>query len=97
MILSVIFLLYLVVPSPDFPEPPHDALQSDEPADTETHLRRGYFTDYSREEVMEHYYKQLTKSERLKIRVQQFSYPLIYSPKFKKYVIELELLTKELL
>jgi hypothetical protein len=40
---------------PEFPSPPPGAVQSDEPADTETPLRRAYFTDLTREEVIDHY------------------------------------------
>jgi len=55
ILFSIIFLAYLSLPNSEFPAPPSDALQSDEPADTETPLRRAYFTNYTREEVMEHY------------------------------------------
>ena len=48
-------LIYLVIPLSDFPLPPKDAILSEEPADTETHLRRAYFTNYSRDEVLSHY------------------------------------------
>lgn len=41
--------------SPEFPVPPPDAVQSMEPADSETSLRRAYFTNYTREQVIEHY------------------------------------------
>lgn len=53
---------YLLLPSPKFPDPPSDALQSDEPADTETPLRRAYFTNLTREEVIKHYRNQFMKS-----------------------------------
>lgn len=59
------FLFYLALPSPEFPAPPPDALQSDEPADTETPLRRAYFTNYTREEVMNHYKDQFKGAYRL--------------------------------
>lgn len=49
------FLFYLTVPGIDFPPPPPNSLQSQEPADTETPLRRAYFTNLSREEVLAHY------------------------------------------
>lgn len=51
-------LVYVVPPSPEFPAPPTDALQSKEPADSETPLRRAYFTNLTREEVMAHYQKE---------------------------------------
>lgn len=55
ILLSLLFLFYLAVPGPDFPAPPPDALQSNEPGDTEDPLRRAYFTNYTREEVIQHY------------------------------------------
>lgn len=49
-------LLYLVVPNPDFPDPLPDSMQSSELGDTEElGIRRAYFTDYTREEVVNHY------------------------------------------
>jgi len=62
---SLLFFAYLSLPNPEFPTPPPDALQSDEPADTETSLRRAYFTNLTREEVMSHYKNQLTPAFRL--------------------------------
>jgi len=47
-ILIAVFLglvIYISFPSPKFPEP----------ADTETPLRRGYYTNATRQEVIEHY------------------------------------------
>ncbi len=62
IVFSLVFIFYLLLPTPSFPEPPPDALQSDEPADLEDPLRRGYFTDLSRQEVLEHYQKEFNKS-----------------------------------
>jgi hypothetical protein len=59
---SIVFLFYLSLPSQTFPPPPQDALQSNEPGDTETSLRRAYFTNDTRQEIMQHYNNQLTKS-----------------------------------
>lgn len=64
-ILSFLFLFcfgYLIVPSPDFPAPPNQAVQSMEEADTEIITKRAYFTNYSREEVIRHYQEQFKKS-----------------------------------
>ena len=58
VLFSAIFLLYLGLPSPSFPLPPSDARISNEPADTENPLRRAYFTNFTREEVMAHYKKE---------------------------------------
>lgn len=52
---SIIFLLYLLTPGLKFPDKPEDALLSDEPADTESAERRAYFTNMSRNEVMDYY------------------------------------------
>lgn len=56
---SGILLYYLLLPNYEFPTPPPNSLQSDEPADSESPLRRAYFTDYSREETMQWYKNQL--------------------------------------
>ncbi len=58
IIVSVLFLVYLFFPAPSFPYPPSNSSQSDEPADTETSLRRSYFTDSTREGVMQNYISQ---------------------------------------
>lgn len=58
---SVIFLAYLLLPNPDFPAPPPGALQSTEPADSETPLRRAYFTNLNRQEVIRHYENEFNK------------------------------------
>jgi len=62
VVFSLVFIFYLALPAPSFPEPPSDALQSGEPADLEDPLRRGYFTDLSRQEVLEHYQKEFSGS-----------------------------------
>ena len=62
MIFSLFLLFYLILPAPDFPEPPLGALISKEPGDTETPLRRAYFTDLGREEVLAHYQSQFSNS-----------------------------------
>lgn len=58
----LIFLGYLLLPNPIFPVPPQDSLKSTEPADLETPLRQGYFTNYTREQVMVWYKNQLDTS-----------------------------------
>jgi hypothetical protein len=78
ILFSTLFIIYLLLPNPTFPEPPSDALQSNEPADTETYLRRAYFTNYTREEVMIHYKDQFEKPVILGIYLP--SYRLNYPP-----------------
>src|SRR4030043_215810 len=63
LILLVLFLFYLILPSPDFPEKLPNSVQSFEPADVETPLRRSYYTDYSRQEVMNYYFLEFQKSK----------------------------------
>lgn len=53
-----LLLFYLFLPTPGFPEPPSGFKQSFEPADVETPLRRGYYTDMTRAEVMDYYQSQ---------------------------------------
>lgn len=55
VILSILFLAYLTLPNPNFPKAPPDSVQSKEPADTETPLRRAYFTNYTRQQVLDWY------------------------------------------
>lgn len=58
---------YVTAPDYTFPTPPPGSVESSEPADTETPARRAYFTDYTREEVMQHYAMQLTNSPTLRL------------------------------
>jgi hypothetical protein len=60
ILFSILYLAYIALPSPDFPISPPDSVQSQEPADTETPLRRAYFTDSTREEVLQHYQAQMS-------------------------------------
>lgn len=69
-LLSVLLFFYVSFPSPEFPKPPSNFYQSDEPADVETPLRRGYYTDLTREEVINHYEEEFNKGF------------IIYTPKF---------------
>jgi hypothetical protein len=59
IIIALIFsilLVYALIPNPKFPNPPPGALQSKEPGDSEAlSVRRAYFTNLTREEVMRYY------------------------------------------
>jgi len=60
-LLSLVFLIYISLPSPQFPNPPEDAIQSFEPGDSEDLAsRRAYFSNYKREEVINHYRDQFS-------------------------------------
>jgi hypothetical protein len=52
---------YLLIPSPPFPKILPDGVQSLEQADTETSLRRSYFTNLSREAILRHYQNEFSK------------------------------------
>ena len=77
LLFSVLFLAYILLPNPDFPASIPVALQSKEPADTETSLMRAYFTDYSREEVINWYKDQFSHSSfyNLRLPILRFNYP----------------------
>src|SRR5258708_6018642 len=66
------FLVYLAKPAPfDFPAPPPGSFQSVEDADIESPLRRAYFTNYTREQVIAHYKNQF----RMKNITLELNYP----------------------
>lgn len=48
----------MLLPAEGFPAAPEGAVQSFEPADTETPLRRAYFVNMTRDDVMAHYKKE---------------------------------------
>lgn len=76
ILLSIVFLLLLiyVIPiSPSFPNPPSDAVRSYEPADSEDPLRRAYFTNLNREEVINHYKKEFNNE--FNIYTPRLNYP----------------------
>ena len=68
---SFLLLVYVSLPSPRFPSPLPNALQSQEPADTEDLLRRAYFTNATREEVMNWYKKEFGWGYRLNYRPEE--------------------------
>lgn len=57
-VFGIALLVYLSFPNVNFPAPLPGSYQSGEPADVETPLRRGYYTDMTRAEVMTWYEKQ---------------------------------------
>lgn len=73
LFLFLILLWYVCLPNPEFPKPPTDAVQSMEPADTESPMRRAYFTNLTREEVITHYKKEF--NEDYKIYTPRLNYP----------------------
>lgn len=62
---GILLLVYLAWPAPSFPNTLWDFVSSNEPADKETPMRRGYYTNLTREQLMDHYTKQFGWGERL--------------------------------
>lgn len=83
--LSFIFILYLLFPAPGYPDPLPEARRSTEPADQESTLRRGYYTDIEREAVMEHYLEQFEGSGLFNIKLP--TYRLNYPPEEAQVII----------
>ena len=77
ILFSVALLFYVALPNFDFPEAIPGATQSKEPADTENPLRRAYFTDASREEVLSWYVDQFDRSKFMNIALPTYlmNYP----------------------
>lgn len=73
---GLIFIGYLLFPNFDFPRALPDSLQSKEPGDSESSLRRAYFTNMTREEVMGWYKTQF-----------KWGYRLNYPPEVSSKVI----------
>lgn len=65
VLFGIALLIYLAWPAPLFPKTLWDFVSSTEPADKETPLRRGYFTNLTREQLMSHYTKEFGWGERL--------------------------------
>ena len=60
--LSILFVVYLLLPTPEFPKKLEDSIRSGEPADMETSLRREYYTQSMRNDVIKHYLAQFKDS-----------------------------------
>ena len=64
-IFSLPLFYYVSLPNPEFPDIPPNSVQSNQPADVETPLRRGYYTNLTREEVIEFYKNEFNKKNKL--------------------------------
>ncbi len=76
LVLSILFLYYLSLPEPSFPNALWDFKISSQPADQETPIRRGYYTNITREQLMSHYTREFKWGVRLN-----------YPPEEAKYLI----------
>lgn len=74
-IFSIVLTIYLLLPNPTFPSQLNESLQSNEPADVETTLRRGYYTQDFRNTVMDHYTSQFSSIENIIIPTYRLNYP----------------------
>jgi len=58
IVFGIALLVYLALPGPAFPSTLWDFKPSDEPSDMESSLRRGYFTEITRDQLMSHYVRE---------------------------------------
>lgn len=79
-LISIFLLIYILPKSPEFPQPPAGAVQSFEPADVENTLRRGYYTNLNREEVISHYKNEFNKG--FNVYTPRLNYPPEDAPVF---------------
>jgi len=84
IVISILFvsllILYVYPNSPEFPKMLPDTIQSFEPADVETTLRRGYYTNLTRSEVITHYENEFNKDfiflgKNIKFLAPRLNYP----------------------
>jgi len=77
VIFCVLMLAYIALPNFSFPTPPPGSLKSQEPADLESPLRQGYFTNYTRAQVIAWYKNQFDHSNFVGIKIPTFllNYP----------------------
>lgn len=65
ILFGISLLIYLAWPAPQFPTTLWDYVSSTEPADKETPMRRGYYTNLTREQLMSHYVAEFGWGEKL--------------------------------
>lgn len=62
IIFCTIMVAYLALPNFSFPAPLPDSIKSQEPADMESSLRQGYFTNFTRMEALSWYESEFSRS-----------------------------------
>ena len=85
VLFSLTILFYVSLPNFNFPNPPPDSVQSNEPADMEDSLKRAYFTNYTRSEVLDWYKAQFDYSTFLNVKLP--TYLLNYPPEESQSII----------
>lgn len=83
----ILFLIYLALPNQKFPEHSDKSLQSMEPADVESYLRRGYYNNETRQEVVSYYRKKFDELIIFGSSVKYFSLRLNYPPEESQTII----------
>ena len=79
-IFSTVFLLYILIPNQQFPQPSDKSTQSSEPADVESNLRRGYYNNETRSEVLSYYISKFNEISVFNHKFKLFSITLNYPP-----------------
>ena len=85
VLFSLTLLFYVSLPDYGFPEPISGSVQSKEPADMESPLRKAYFTNHTRAEVLEWYKSQFDYSTFGNIKLP--TYLLNYPPEESQSII----------
>lgn len=85
ILFSLTVLFYVSLPNYDFPKPIPGSVQSNEPADIESPLKKAYFTDRTRAEVLEWYKSQFDYSTFMSIKLP--TYLLNYPPEESQSII----------
>lgn len=95
--LSAIFLFYLLLPSPPFPDPLPNSPQSTEKGDSKDLVhQKAYFTDFKRDEVLAHYQSELSTLQLFGFKIPVPTYRLNYPPEEGKQIIHEQIMTSYL-
>lgn len=86
-VLSLIFFIYLLIPDKEFPLASEKSMQSSEPADLESDLRRGYYNDETRSEVISYYKNKFDPLYFINIKLPIKSLRLNYPPEEAQTII----------
>lgn len=88
VIILGLFLLYLILPTPPFPQGLPNSWQSTETGDSKDLVhQRAYFTDFKREEVISFYEKQFNHIQFLGLQIPAPTYRLNHPPEDGKQII----------
>lgn len=94
LISSVAFIIYLIIPAPELPPSPPRSVQSPEPADVKFIFRPAYFTDFARQETLNHYTSYFSRSPLNNIYLP--TYRLNYPPEDSSTLVRAHVMTSYL-